>query len=100
MAAADRALEFFTGIRPTSYLSLPGYHALAETYLSLWQLAQSPGDQPLKGYDTQKLKSASKQACKMLSQFARIFPIGRPAAGQCRDRLSNLSKPHRLAHKQ
>jgi DNA-binding SARP family transcriptional activator/predicted ATPase len=93
LTAAAQALELYSSIRPASYLSLPGYQALAETYLSLWRLGQ-----PFPDYDTNRLKSAAKRACKLLAIFAHIFPIGRPASDICWGQFYWLSGRRRLAY--
>jgi tetratricopeptide (TPR) repeat protein len=64
LAAAEKALKLITKTPPTSFLSLPGYAAVVETYLSS---------------NVQMFKRSNvKQALKGLRSFTRIFPIGRP----------------------
>lgn len=66
--AAQQALALSKQTMPTSYLSLPGYAATAETCMALW--AAQPDNLPA--------KQAAQQACKALGGYARVFPIGRP----------------------
>jgi hypothetical protein len=64
LAAADKAINLAAQTSPLSYLSLPGYSGVVETYLSL---------NPVK--DT-RAKSNARRACKALQGYARVFPIG------------------------
>jgi tetratricopeptide (TPR) repeat protein len=70
--AADRAAGLMAQTSPTSALSVPGYAAVAETYLALWENAARSNDQTF--------KRLARQACKALRNFARVFPIGQPRA--------------------
>ena len=73
IATADEALALYAQTSPTSYLSLPGYAAVAKTYLTVWEV-KNPKSK------TQNLKSKAKRACKTLRSYARVFPIGQPQA--------------------
>jgi tetratricopeptide (TPR) repeat protein len=64
LAAADKAINLAAQTSPLSYLSLPGYAGVVETYLSL---------NPVK--DT-RAKSNARRASKALQGYARVFPIG------------------------
>jgi hypothetical protein len=55
-------------VSPTSFLSLPGYAGVSETYLTLWE---SKKVQTLK-------RSTVQRAGKALRNYARVFPIGQP----------------------
>jgi tetratricopeptide (TPR) repeat protein len=70
LAAARKAMKVIKPTRPTSYLSLPGYASVAETYLSL---RESEIDPP-----PAKLQDEAEQALKALASYGRVFPIGRP----------------------
>lgn len=56
---------------PTGYFLLDTYATIAEIYLALWESGSRP---------QQELAPAARQACKALRNFARTFPVGRPAA--------------------
>jgi tetratricopeptide (TPR) repeat protein len=73
LVAANKALTLMAETMPTSYLSLPAYAAVAETYLSLWET--HPHNPP----PTFKRRSL-RQACRALRSYARVFPIGKPQA--------------------
>ncbi len=67
---ADSAFRLVSETSPTSFSTVRGYDSLAWTYLRLWESA--PQDD--------ELAAAARQAETELWQFARIFPIGKPAA--------------------
>jgi class 3 adenylate cyclase/tetratricopeptide (TPR) repeat protein len=85
LAAAAKALVLIGKTPPTSYLSLPGYAAVVETYLTL--LENLSGLKDLPGLE-QSFRMGSKlppgytamvkQALKGLSGYSRVFPIGQP----------------------
>jgi len=79
LAAADQAMTLICKTSPTSYLSLPGYAGVAETYLTLWEKQLLSESQNPKS-KIQNPKSAARRACKALRSYARVFPIGRPRA--------------------
>ncbi|MBA3530331.1 MAG: AAA family ATPase, partial [Ardenticatenales bacterium] len=66
---ARAALNLLAKTPPTSYLSLPGYAAVAEIFLSLWA---SGG--VVEGSTS---KAEAKRALKAMDGYARVFPIGR-----------------------
>ena len=68
--AAENGLRLVAGVSPIAFSTVGGYVSLAWTYLRLWEAA------PLDG----ELAAAARRAEAALWQFARIFPIGRPAA--------------------
>jgi hypothetical protein len=68
-------LDPLARLPPTSYLSLPGYAAIAEVYLTLWKLGWG---QDLR--QRRAIQTAAKRACKTLWGYTRVFPIGRPRA--------------------
>lgn len=72
LAAAEKAVHLIAKTSPTSFLSLPGYRGIVETYLALWEKnPQSP---------VPNLKAQIRRANKALRGFARVFPIGQPLA--------------------
>jgi tetratricopeptide (TPR) repeat protein len=71
LAAAKKAASLIAKTSPTSYLSLPGYAGVAETYLSLWEHPSSP---------ISHRKSQARRACQALRSFARVFPVGQSRA--------------------
>ncbi len=86
LAAANQAVSLIAKTSPTSYLSLPGYGGVVETYLGLWEHHLATGA-PL----PQNLKANIRQACRALGSYARVFPIGRPRAYLCRGSFEWLS---------
>jgi class 3 adenylate cyclase/tetratricopeptide (TPR) repeat protein len=70
LVAAREALNTIKQTLPTSYLSLPGYAGVVETFLSLWEIEN--------GTQRPHLKNEAKRALKALHGYARVFPIGRP----------------------
>jgi tetratricopeptide (TPR) repeat protein len=71
----DQALELaqqataLTGkSSPSAFHTFSGYAGPAEVYLSLWEAQYAVPD----------LANLTAKACKILSCFARIFPIGKP----------------------
>ncbi len=85
LASAKQALTLMTKTSPTSYLSLPGYAGVAETYLTLWE--------------TDNSKSNAKRACKTLRNYAKVFPIGQPQAHLWSGVFEWLAGHHRKARK-
>lgn len=73
LAAAERAADLIAQTSPTSYLSLPSYAAVAETYLAIWE-SQGSANYPAFS------RSSAQQAAGALRRFGRIFPIGQPRA--------------------
>jgi hypothetical protein len=69
--------------RPTSFGLLGGYNAPAQVYLTLWER----GTHPDSGY----LKRQTALAVKALATFAKIFPVGEPAALRARGTQAWLS---------
>lgn len=84
LAAAERAGDMIAQISPTSYLSLPGYAGIAETYLTIWE-SQDYANYPAFN------QTLAKRACKVLNRFAGVFPIGQPQANLWQGRLAWLS---------
>jgi tetratricopeptide (TPR) repeat protein len=73
LEAAEKASHLIAKTSPTSYLSLPGYAGAAETYLTLWENEIRSNVQTFK-------RSNVQRACHGLRGYARVFPIGQPAA--------------------
>ena len=109
--AANRAADLCQETSPTSFLSLPGYAALAETWLGLWEneavaaaninIVHWPAhlnklSRRAKNKQQQnRLRQKSKLACDALAGYSRIFPIGRPQTNLHRANFEWLSgRPH------
>ncbi len=90
-AAAEKAASLIAKTSPTSYLSLPGYAGVAETYLILWE--QNPNSK------IENLKSKARRACHALRSFARVFPVGQPRAYLCQGMFEWLAGRPREAHR-
>ncbi len=89
LTAATKALELIAQTLPSSYLSLPGYAAVAETYLTLWETEQL----------TFKRSTVRRACCQALRSYARVFPIGRPQAYLWRGLFEWMSGRRYLARK-
>jgi tetratricopeptide (TPR) repeat protein len=113
LAAADTAANLMVKTSPTSYLSLPGYAGVVETFLALWETEKildfrfriddesesgvsSNTDPSNRKSAIQNLKSDTRRACKALRSYARVFPIGQPRASLSRGTFEWLSgRPYR-----
>ncbi len=73
--SAGLAAQLILQTPPTSQYSFPGYVGLAEVYLTLWE---NSGDEP--PAERVALRKLAGQTCRVLHQFARVFPAGRPHA--------------------
>ncbi|MCB0196360.1 MAG: AAA family ATPase, partial [Anaerolineae bacterium] len=102
--AAQTGLELITKTSPTSFLSLPGYAGIAETFLTLWE--QDLVNQLGYGVDAFKqpalhrttvrktsspYKRVARRACRALRKYAKVFPIGQPRATLWQARFEWLS---------
>jgi tetratricopeptide (TPR) repeat protein len=108
LESADKALKLIEQTPPTSYLSLPGYAGLADTYLTLWEqelISSSVSGNPKSRHRhaseippqarERNPKSKARRACKALRKYARVFPIGQPRAYLHQGRFEWLSgRPH------
>lgn len=67
---------------PTAYYLFEGYAGVAEVFLALWEVSQSPSstDDPPDRDQRDPLARRAQQACTHLHAFARVFPIGKPRA--------------------
>jgi tetratricopeptide (TPR) repeat protein len=72
---ADQIGELLGKSPPFSHPKLVSYSAQAKTYLTLWEQAG-------KGAEKELVKSA-RAACRALSRYGLIFPIGRPRSALC-----------------
>ncbi len=68
---ARQLLDLISGERPTSFGLLTVYVAAADTYLSLWERNALP--------DVNYLKQQAIRACKQLTRYAQILPLGEAA---------------------
>lgn len=76
LKSSSSALVLLSKVRPSSFSTLCGTAAAAETLVNLWALAR-------KGHFDCSDALLESQACKALAvlrQFSRIFPIGLPQA--------------------
>ncbi len=82
--AADWATRLIAQSRPISYTLVHAYTSVAKVYLALWEAnlaVQSVDDAHL--VERRQLAELAGQACQALHNFARVFPIGQPAAWIC-----------------
>lgn len=110
--AAHTGAALIAKTSPTSFLSLPGYAGIAETFLQLWE--QDMVNQL--GYDVYAFnrskihkaavrnykspdKGATRQACEALSKYAKVFPIGQPRAKLWQSRFQWLAGRPLIARK-
>ncbi|MCB9102211.1 MAG: AAA family ATPase [Anaerolineales bacterium] len=104
LAAAKTGAALIAKASPSSFLSLPGYAGIAETYLSLWEremvdrlgfemqtinLSQIQKGR-IRGYKS-PYKNAARRACRALRKYAKVFPIGQPRANLWQGRFEWLS---------
>ena len=92
LAAAEEALRLTKKTLPTSYLSLPGYAAIAETFISLC-------DSHIEGSKNDNRKSTARRAYKALRGYARVFPIGQPRSYRWQGVYQWMSGRHNSARK-
>jgi tetratricopeptide (TPR) repeat protein len=76
--AAEMATQMIGQSPPTSYYLLEGYAGIAEVYLALWEAEWISVHKPPNWNSS--LHISTKQACKALHKYTRIFPIGQPHA--------------------
>lgn len=88
---ARKLLDLISAERPTSFGLLTTYIAAADTYLSLWERRALP--------DSNYLKQQAIQACKQLTRYAQILPIGEAARLRMHGVLAWLSGRRRQALK-
>ncbi len=95
LAAADKATDLMAQTSPTSYLSLPGYAGVVETYLTLWDIEtdhkESKSQVANQESEIQNRKSSARRAYKALRSYTRVFPIGQPRSYLCRGLTAWLS---------
>jgi hypothetical protein len=90
--AAQTAEQYIAQTSFIVHYSFEGYAGPAEVYLTLWEAS---GNQP----SVQKtLAKSARQACKVLRNFARIFPIGQPRYRLYQGLYEWLSGKPRQAH--
>ncbi len=90
--AAEQGMQLIRAMRaPASYYMLGGYHGVAAAYLGLWEAANHDHG-PL-------LAQRARAACRALRHFARILPLGAPAAAICAGRAAWLAGRRRAAIK-
>lgn len=104
--STDAAFTLIANNMPTSYLSLPGYAALAEMHLNRWeaevvagsgiQIYQLPETATVRRIRS-KLTRPAQRACGALKKYARVFPVGRARANLLQGRFEWLSNRPRLA---
>lgn len=113
LAAVRTAATLIDSSSPTSYLSLPGYAGVAETYLTLWEwqmmaelgldvneLNRSQIQQAQARQYCSPYKAAAREACRALHRYARVFPIGQPRAHLWQGVFEWLSGRPRVAGEQ
>jgi hypothetical protein len=72
---ADHSLQQMIQSPPNTAYMFEGHASAAEIYLGHWQAAASRS-----AADETTIRSSIQQACRVLSTFARAFPVGRPRA--------------------
>jgi tetratricopeptide (TPR) repeat protein len=94
-AAADenarKLLDLISAERPTSFGLLTTYIAATDTYLSLWEREALP--------DSNYLRKQAVRACKQLTRYAQILPIGEAARLRMHGVLDWLSGRRKQAFK-
>lgn len=83
--------------RPVAGYALPGYAAVAEVSLGLWEAAYSGGTLSRTALDPSQLAVEARQACKGLHRFARSFPSAEAYHLLCSGRLAWLERRPRKA---
>ena len=74
--SADAGMKLAIALAtPSAYYTFNGYFGVARTYLRLWEDALAS--------DKASLAKLSKKACRALDRYARMFPMGQPAACLC-----------------
>ena len=75
-AAADdsarKLIDIISGDRPTSFGLMIVYVTAADTYLTLWERHALP--------DMEYLEQQAAIACKLMTRYAKILPLGEPAS--------------------
>lgn len=95
-AAADTAAAALAKQSNSAFDFLAERLVLAQTYLRLLKTAISNG----RDNGSQKnLIAATAKTCRALSSYARVFPVGRPAATRCAGQLAWLNGRTRKAQK-
>jgi tetratricopeptide (TPR) repeat protein len=87
LASSDEAMRLTAGVRPTYYGSYLGYLGPADVYLSQWEA----------GSATPAVQANAREAVKRLSQYARVFPMGRPRSSNSHGRYFWLTGKRRRA---
>ncbi len=88
---ADKTAELIAAQpQPTSFNLFDGYSGMTEVYLTIWEQepALADGD----------LKQRAAQGCRIMNNYANIFPIGRPRALLYRGQLDWLNDQREAAH--
>jgi len=93
LRAAHKGLKAVLETRPSSFSTLTGTAGVAESLLGLWAAAR-------RGEITGEaaLRRAARTAIRVLSSFARIFPIGSPQALLQRGVYCYMTGRRRRAH--
>jgi len=86
--AARRSAKLIAQLSPTGYALIDGYAGTTEVCLALWEANADPAWAKL-----------SRQSCRALHGYARIFPIGQPSAwlwqGVCDWLSGHTAQAHR-----
>jgi len=94
--ATDTASAALARQSNSSYDFLAERSIVAQTYLQLLEAATAPTE---KNGSQEDLIAAATKACKALSSYARVFPIGRPSAARYAGQLAWLKGRTRAAQK-
>ncbi len=90
--AADSVASLLAHASPTICTEFDGYAGLAEVYLGLLE-AEEKSQIP-----SEASKSQARQACRALSQFARVFPMAQPRAALLQGLVEWLDGKPQSAH--
>lgn len=89
---ADEVLALARGVQPTVYSEAHGYEGAAEVYLDLWAREMYAG-----GRNVDTFARRAHEALGLLRTFARVFPLGAPAALRCAGRVQHNAGRQRIA---
>jgi tetratricopeptide (TPR) repeat protein/tRNA A-37 threonylcarbamoyl transferase component Bud32 len=80
---AEATLKLISQAAPTSSWLMQHYAAAAQIFLTLWETGAPVSS-------TEALQQSARQACRIMTRFARIFPIGKARAALCQGWLEYL----------
>jgi len=87
---AGPALDWVLSTSPSIFATQNAYFARADVYLAAWEKSQR-NELSGSSVDARSLGESAGKACKEMHKFAKVFPIGRPAAWLCEGLYQSLS---------